>query len=144
MKILMVCLGNICRSPMAEGVLAAKLGDGFQVDSAGTGGWHAGQEPDPRSQKAARKRGIELGYQRARKFTKKDFEEFDIIFVMDQSNYRDVIEMAENGEQKKKVRFFLPNEEDLFDPYWSEDDKFDEMFDIINRITDDLAKEFKG
>ncbi|HEY0091354.1 MAG TPA: low molecular weight protein-tyrosine-phosphatase, partial [Flavobacterium sp.] len=94
-KILMVCLGNICRSPLAEGLLASKLPkDKFTVDSAGTGHWHVGKQPDQRSIDVARKNGLDITYQKGRLFDPSDFDTFDYIYVMDGSNYNDVIKMA--------------------------------------------------
>ena len=107
-KILMVCLGNICRSPLAEGLLAAKLPrNNFFVDSAGTGGYHIGREPDHRSIATAKKNGLDISQQKARKFTTQDFEDFDYIFVMDNSNYDDVTFLAKTAEQKQKVQLIL-------------------------------------
>ena len=86
-KILMVCLGNICRSPLAEGLLASKLPkDKFFIDSAGTGTYHIGKQPDHRSILVAKKHGIDITYQKARQFTSRDFEDFDYIFAMDNTN----------------------------------------------------------
>ena len=94
-KILRVCLGNICRSPLAEGILQSKLPqESFLVDSAGTGGWHVGQEPDKRSILTAKNRGLNIAHQRARQFRKKDFDSFDYIYVMDNSNYKNVLALA--------------------------------------------------
>ena len=107
-KILMVCLGNICRSPLAEGLLAAKLPkDKFFVDSAGTGSYHIGKQPDQRSVLTAQKNGLDITYQKARQFTPNDFEEFDYIYVMDNTNYDDVIGLAKKEEHKKKVQLIL-------------------------------------
>ncbi len=110
MKILMVCLGNICRSPLAEGILKhyikrEKL-DWF-VDSAGTGAWHIGNPPDPRSIEVAKKHGIDISDQRARKIRSSDFEEFDVIFAMDSSNYNDLQRYALDDEEKEKIKFIL-------------------------------------
>ena len=86
-KILMVCLGNICRSPMAEGLLTSKLPkDRFTVDSAGTGNWHVGKQPDQRSIDTARRNGLDITGQRCRVFSTSDFDEFDYIFVLDNTN----------------------------------------------------------
>ena len=87
MKILMVCLGNICRSPLAEGIMKTKLPENFKVDSAGTGNWHVGKLPDERSIDIAYKHGIDITDQRARQFKVEDFDTYDLIYVMDQSNY---------------------------------------------------------
>lgn len=105
-KILMVCLGNICRSPIAEGVLFSKLPeDKFIVTSAGTGNWHVDQQPDLRSIAVSKKNGIDISNQKCQQFQTSDFETFDYIYVMDSNNYNDVIKLAKNENQKKKVRF---------------------------------------
>ena len=96
-KILMVCLGNICRSPLAEGILQSKLDNNlFVVDSAGTSNYHIGNKPDPRSIAIAKKKGIDITKQQARQFVKQDFLDFDIIYAMDNSNYNNIIALAEN------------------------------------------------
>lgn len=104
MNILMVCLGNICRSPLAEGIMRSKLGKEYFVDSAGTGSWHVGQAPDKRSIAVAKKYGIEISHLRARQFQVKDFDEFDYILAMDSSNYRDILSLARSEEDRMKVR----------------------------------------
>ena len=106
-KILMVCLGNICRSPLAEGILRSKLDSNFIIDSAGTGGWHAGESPDQRSIETAKQNNIDISHQKARKFSIADFDSFDYIYVMDQSNYKDVINLAPNKAAKAKVALIL-------------------------------------
>ncbi len=122
-KVLMVCLGNICRSPLAEGILASKLPkDNFIVDSAGTGSWHIGHAPDKRSISVAQKNGLSIDNQKGRQFKTSDFDEFDYIYVMDNSNYRDVIHLAKTPEHKNKVNLILnelfPDENvDVPDPY---------------------------
>lgn len=118
MNILMVCLGNICRSPLAEGILRTKLTTDFFVDSAGTGGWHAGQSPDERSIATARNYGIDISNQKARKFTVSDFDTFDHIFVMDQSNYKDVLNLAPDDVAKSKVALILGPSKEVPDPYY--------------------------
>ena len=91
----MVCLGNICRSPLAHGILEDMLdADRFEVQSAGTGAWHVGNKPDPRSIEVAAKNNIDISRQKAKQFSTKDFEIYDYIFVMDKSNYKDVIKLA--------------------------------------------------
>ena len=102
-KILMVCLGNICRSPVAEGILrhlATEKELEIEVDSAGTSGYHRGEAPDIRTQKNAKKNGVDLSMLRSRQFTPEDFDNFNCIYVMDQFNYRDVVLLAKNDEQK--------------------------------------------
>jgi len=145
-KVLMVCLGNICRSPLAEGLLAAKLPrNKFLVDSAGTGGYHIGREPDHRSIATAKKNGLDISQQKARKFTTQDFEDFDYIFVMDNSNYDDVTFLAKTAEQKQKVQLILnelfPGDNvDVPDPYYGLQNGFDMVYEMLDEATDLLAK----
>src|SRR5690606_8235316 len=142
MKILMVCLGNICRSPLAEGILQSKLNDGFVIESAGTGNWHVGQSPDERSVLIARKYGIDISKQRARQFQQDAFEKFDLIFVMDSSNYETVIKLAENEEQRKKVRLIL-DDADVPDPYFGGEEGFENVFQLLDRATDNFLDQLK-
>lgn len=144
----MVCLGNICRSPLAEGILRSKLSKDFIVDSAGTGGWHAGELPDKRSIATAKNRGLDITNQRARQFKKSDFEIFDSIFVMDNSNYKDVIALAPNEEAKLKVKLILneifPNENvDVPDPYYGGQDGFENVFDMLDQACEEIARKLK-
>ena len=145
-KILMVCLGNICRSPLAEGILKSKLPqDKFIVESAGTGDWHIGKKPDERSIVTAAKNGIDISKQRGRLFKKSDFELFDYIFVMDNSNYDNVIELAPNAAAKNKVQLILnelfPGENvDVPDPYYGLQNGFDMAYEMLNESCDILAK----
>ncbi len=132
MKILMVCLGNICRSPLAHGILehlAKEKGLDWEIDSAGTGSWHIGCAPDRRSIAVAKANGVDISNQQARQFQPSDFDEYDIIFVMDQNNYKDVTGMAKNREQKDRVRLFIPNGI-VPDPYW-DDTQFKPVFELI-------------
>lgn len=147
-KILMVCLGNICRSPLAEGILQSKLSEDFIVDSAGTGGWHAGQQPDKRSISTAKNRGLDITHQRARQFKKSDFDFFDHIFVMDNSNYKDVLTLAPNEEAKSKVKLILneifPNKNvDVPDPYYGGQDGFENVFDMLDQACEEIARKLK-
>jgi protein-tyrosine phosphatase len=145
-KILMVCLGNICRSPLAEGLLAAKLPkDKFLVDSAGTGHWHVGKQPDERSVATAKKNGLDISTQRGKHFTSKYFEEFDYIYVMDGSNYDDVVFLANSDEDKNKVQLILdelfPGDNvDVPDPYYGLQNGFDMVYEMLDEATDLLAK----
>ena len=145
-KILMVCLGNICRSPLAEGILASKLPkEKFLVDSAGTGSWHIGRQPDERSIAVAKKHNINISKQRGRQFTKKDFEEFDYIYVMDSSNYHDVMRLSDNKSDQEKVQFILeelfPNENvDVPDPYYGVANGFEVVFNMLDETCDLIAK----
>ncbi|MBS7233345.1 low molecular weight phosphotyrosine protein phosphatase [Flavobacterium psychroterrae] len=144
-KILMVCLGNICRSPLAEGILASKLPNNFIVDSAGTGSWHVGNSPDKRSIAVATKNGVNIQNQKGRQFKTSDFDEFDYIYVMDSSNYSDVIDLAKTPEHKNKVQLILnelfPDENvDVPDPYYGVANGFDNVYQMLNEATDIIAK----
>ena len=131
MNILMVCLGNICRSPLAEGILRTKLPTDFFVDSAGTGGWHAGQSPDERSIATARNYGIDISNQKARKFSVSDFDTFDHIFVMDQSNFKDVLNLAPDDVAKSKVALILGPSKEVPDPYYGGQDGFEQVYQLL-------------
>ena len=140
----MVCLGNICRSPLAEGILRSKVDTSLiQVDSAGTAGYHIGNPPDPRSVAVARKYQIDISQQRCRRFVREDFERFDHIFVMDQSNYQDVMEVAKDSGHFEKVRLLLEEIEmgpsEVPDPYYGGDSGFEYVFDLIDKACDALA-----
>ncbi|WP_264559370.1 low molecular weight protein-tyrosine-phosphatase [Flavobacterium sp. N2270] len=144
-KILMVCLGNICRSPLAEGILRSKLSNNFIVDSAGTGGWHAGELPDRRSIEIANKNGLDITNQRARKFTKNDFTDFDIIYAMDSSNLKDILQLAPDENAKSKVHLILnelyPNEnKDVPDPYYGQNDGFEKVYNMLDKACSNIAK----
>jgi protein-tyrosine phosphatase len=145
-KILMVCLGNICRSPLAEGILASKLPENkFKVDSAGTGSWHIGNAPDERSIITAKKNGILISNQKCRQITTNDFDYFDYIYVMDNTNYNDVLQLSENQEHRKKVQLILnelfPNENvDVPDPYYGLQNGFDSVYQMLNEACDLIAK----
>lgn len=145
-KILMVCLGNICRSPLAEGILQSKLpADKFFVDSAGTGDWHVGQQPDSRSILTAKNRGLDISYQKARQLKTSDFEEFDHIYVMDSSNFRDVIKIAPNQEGKAKVKLMM---DEIYpgknipvpDPYYGGEDGFNQVYDMLDEVCELVAQ----
>ena len=145
-KILMVCLGNICRSPLAEGILASKLPkDKFVVDSAGTGNWHVGKQPDSRSIATAKKNGLDISSQKGKHFTPQHFEEFDYIYVMDGSNYDDVLFLAKTDDHKKKVsrildELFPGDNVDVPDPYYGLQNGFDMVYEMLDEATDLLAK----
>lgn len=145
-KILMVCLGNICRSPLAEGILASKLPkENFIVDSAGTGSWHVGHAPDKRSIAVAQKNGLCIDGQKGRQFKTSDFNEFDYIYVMDNSNYRDIIHLAKTPEQKSKVNLILnelfPDENvDVPDPYYGAVNGFDNVYQMLDEAAEIIAK----
>jgi protein-tyrosine phosphatase len=145
-KILMVCLGNICRSPLAEGILASKLPkDKFVVDSAGTGNWRVGKQPDSRSIATAKKNGLDISSQKGKHFTPQHFEEFDYIYVMDGSNYDDVLFLAKSEDHKKKVsrildELFPGDNVDVPDPYYGLQNGFDMVYEMLDEATDLLAK----
>jgi protein-tyrosine phosphatase len=145
-KIVMVCLGNICRSPLAEGILASKLPqDKFSVDSAGTGSWHIGQSPDERSIAVAKKNGLDISNQRGRQFGIADFNTFDYIFVMDNSNYNNVIALAETNEHKQKVKLIMneltPNQnQEVPDPYFGMHNGFDIVYTMLDEACEVIAQ----
>lgn len=132
MRILMVCLGNICRSPTAEAVLrheAQRRGVDVVVASCGTGGWHAGQGADPRTIRHAQRRGLDLLPHRARQLHDDDFAAYDHIFVMDGQNLRDVLARCPRVHQHK-VRRFLDDNADVPDPFYGEADGFEHVLDL--------------
>lgn len=145
-KILMVCLGNICRSPLAEGILASKLPkDKFIVDSAGTSSWHVGDSPDTRSIAVAKKYNLDISKQKGRQFKKSDFDTFDYIYVMDKSNYDNVIELSETSEQKNKVQIILnelyPNENvDVPDPYYGMPNGFEMVYRMLDEACEIISE----
>ena len=140
MKILMVCLGNICRSPIAEGVLrhkAAQLGLDIEVDSAGTAAYHVGEQPDPRMQETALKHDIDISGQSARQFSTDDFELFDIIYAMDSSNYQDILSLTEKDVHRDKVKMLLNeykpgSDMSVPDPWYGGADGFEEVFQLVD------------
>jgi len=146
----MVCLGNICRSPLAEGILKHKVtqqGLNWEVDSAGTGAYHAGNLPDNRSIAVARKYGIDITDQRARQIKMSDFEEFDWIFVMDVSNYRNVVSLAKTEVAKAKVVMIrnlvsAGGNEQVPDPYWG-DDGFENVYQMLDEACEVLIEKEK-
>jgi len=145
-KILMVCLGNICRSPLAEGILQSKLpSDKFIVDSAGTGGWHAGECPDRRSIATAKGRGIDISKQKARKFKTSDFTEFDYIYVMDGSNLQDVTALAPTPQARAKVKMMMdeifPGQKvDVPDPYYGGPEGFEHVYYMLDEACTVVAE----
>ena len=145
-RIVMVCLGNICRSPLAEGILQSKLhSSNFIVDSAGTGNWHIGKKPDDRSVAVAKKNGLDISKQRGQQFTAAFYDQFDYIFVMDQSNYEHVIQLAPSAEHKLKVQLLLnelfPGENvDVPDPYYGLANGFDQVYQMLDQACEVLAQ----
>lgn len=149
MRVLMVCLGNICRSPVAEGIMkekAKKYQLDLTVDSAGTSGWHNGELPDPRSMSNAAERGIDISDQRSRKVLLSDFDLFDKIYAMDRSNFQNLLALAPAAKQSK-VEMILEHshpgmKKDVPDPYYTEDG-FDEVFDLLDEACENLALKIK-
>jgi protein-tyrosine phosphatase len=140
MKILLVCLGNICRSPMAEGVLrhrAKERGITIETDSAGTGDYHVGEAPDRRAQAAMHRQGIDIGDLRARQFVAEDMAHFDLVLAMDGDNFRNIERITAKSEHNGKVRLmmdFAPDHQlrEVPDPYFGGDDGFDEVFAMLD------------
>ena len=144
-KILMVCLGNICRSPLAEGILKSKLpSDTFAVDSAGTANYHTGNPPDKRSIAVAKKYGLNISNLKGRQFSVSDFDTFDIIYVMDESNYDNVIALSRNDEDTAKVKFILneiyPNQDySVPDPYYGGNEGFENVYKMLDEACSIIA-----
>ena len=137
----MVCLGNICRSPLAEGImqhLADEAHPGWQIDSAGTGDWHVGHGPDRRSVRVAREHGIDISKQVCRLFRISDFDTFDRIYVMDKSNQANILAMARNDDDKKKVKLLL-GDKAVPDPYY-DDTLFEPVFSMIEGACKDIIQ----
>lgn len=152
MKILMVCLGNICRSPMAEGILRDKLtarNIPASVDSAGTGNYHIGEAPDERAISTARKNGVDISSLAARQFTAEDFDRFDFIFVMDTSNRRNVLSLATDEVHHRKVRLMLdvlyPGQDmEVPDPWFGNMEGFDHVFGLLDTACDEVVEEIES
>lgn len=148
MKILMVCLGNICRSPLAEGILTHKiktLNLTWEVDSAGTSGWHNGEPPDERSIAKAKEYGIDISHQVSRQINRSDLEYFDLILVMDSSNYQNVKSICDNERQYHKIKLILnyvyPDENRAVpDPYY--DNSFEQTYQLLDEAIDQIIKDY--
>jgi protein-tyrosine phosphatase len=151
MKILMVCLGNICRSPMADGLLRRKVAElklPVEVDSAGTSGLHSGEAPDPRMRETAKRFGTSIDDLRARQFSVADFDTFDMIFVMDHSNLKNVLTLAQSEEQRKKVRLILdeldgPKGLEVPDPYYGGNQGFIDVYQLLDKATDRILEKIR-
>lgn len=142
----MVCLGNICRSPLAEGIMKTKVPDSFFVDSAGTISMHEGKHPDRRAVKTAENHHIDISKQRSRPITKADFETFDKIFCMDIDVLADVVSKTTNEEQRQKVSLFLEvlgdhENAEVPDPYWGEMKEFEEVFQLLDKGCDAIVQQ---
>lgn len=148
MRILMVCLGNICRSPMADGWLRHKVKQynlSMEVDSAGTANYHVGEKPDHRMRRLSLEYGVSIDELRARQFTVADFDKYDIIFAMDKSNEKNILRLARNEQDKEKVRLFLnelyPNQDmEVPDPYYGNDLNFKEVIELLDQATNAFLK----
>lgn len=150
-NVLFVCMGNICRSPIAQGVFedlvrAEGLGDDISVDSAGTGSWHIGDPPDPRARDSAKKRGYDLESQRARKITPEDCGKFDHILVMDEENYRTVSALC--GRSGSRVRLLLDyapesGAREVPDPYFGGSAGFEHALDLVESATKGLLNDIR-
>ncbi len=144
MRLLFVCMGNICRSPTAEGVMRRLIADeglDIEVDSAGTGGWHAGEPPDERATIAAQRRGVTLEGA-ARQVKQADFRRFDLLVAMDRGNLRDLLEMAPDEEAREKVRMLVPDA-DVPDPYYGGDRGFENVLDMVESACRELLDELR-
>ncbi|MDG1264232.1 MAG: low molecular weight phosphotyrosine protein phosphatase [Flavobacteriaceae bacterium] len=142
-NVLMVCLGNICRSPLAQGIFE-QLSKEFSiaVDSAGTAGYHIGSPPDPRSIKSALNHGIDISKQKARQFTRLDFDSFDHIFVMDLQNLKNVLELSQTEKERGKVKLLLTNEE-VEDPYYGDNQGFEIVYSKIEKACKEIIDSWK-
>lgn len=145
----MVCLGNICRSPLAEGILRQKIAENgldWQIDSAGTGSWHVGEQPDRRAIETARQNGVDISGQRARQFQPRDLDDFDLIFTMDSNNYQAITRLAKPG-QRDKVKLIMnmsyPDQNRAVpDPYYN--GSFQEVFDMLEEACSAIVETYKN
>lgn len=148
-KILMVCLGNICRSPLAEGILRSKLDPAqFMVDSVGTGHWHIGNSPDNRSIKVGAQNGIDISHLKGRQFSTQDLVEFDHLYVMDQNNLEDVLNSTNTEKQITKVSMILdvifPGEKvDVPDPYHGTMEDFKRVYEMLDEACSIIANKLQ-
>ena len=150
-KILMVCLGNICRSPLAHGILKEKVKAhklNIVVDSAGTGSWHVGNPPDSRSIEIAERNAVSISNQRARQFKKNDFEEFDLIYVMDKSNFNDITKLDVNNMHLNKIKLILnelhpAQNMEVPDPYFGNNNGFEHVYNLLDLACDQIISNLK-
>lgn len=152
MKILMVCLGNICRSPMAEGLMLSKIAKyklDIEVDSAGFASYHTGDAPDFRAVRVMKQHGIDISGQRSRLFRVSDFDNFDRIYVMDSGNFQDVKSAAKHSNHMLKVDFILNisnpgSNKPVPDPYYGGDQGFEETYQLLDSATELIALDFNN
>lgn len=146
----MVCLGNICRSPLAEGILKSKVDPSkVEVDSAATSDYHIGHSPDERSVEIAKKNDLDITYQRGRQFSSEDFDRFDKIYVMDMSNYKDVMALARHSEDRNKVSLILneifPGENvEVPDPYHGGPEGFYKVYNMLDEACQIIAQKLEA
>jgi len=151
-KVLFVCLGNICRSPSAEGVFRslveqAGLADQVHIDSCGTGHWHIGKSPDTRAQEAALRRGIDISGLRARQFRPEDLDTFDYVLVMDRQNLADIKDVwHQNGGTRPALflEYGRSAHQEVPDPYYGGDEGFETVLDLINEAGEGLLADIRG
>lgn len=151
-RVLFVCMGNICRSPVAQGVFEdvvrrEGLGDEVEVDSAGTGNWHAGQPPDERALESAQLRGLDISHLRARQVTTQDCRAFDYVLTMDEDNYRAVSALCDGGGAV--VKPFLDfaagsPEREVPDPYYGGPGGFERVIDLVEEASEGLIEDIRG
>ncbi len=152
-RVLFVCLGNICRSPLAEGMFRhlverEGLDQYFDIDSAGTGPWHAGEPPDARMRATAKRRGLDIDYQRARQLQRNDLAWYDHVFVMDKHNLHDTLALDPDGDHGTRVRLFRefdpePEHYQVPDPYTGGQSGFDSVYDIVERTAQAILDRLK-
>jgi protein-tyrosine phosphatase len=143
LAVLTLCLGNICRSPIAEGLIRAyaeSLGLSVHIDSAGTSGYHVGEAPDPRSIRVMQKHGHDITKQRSRQLTIDDFDQFDLILAMDQSNINNAHRIAKTDSQRAKVVLFLRDGSEVPDPYYGGVNGFEDVYQMISESASDWVK----
>ena len=153
-RVLFVCLGNICRSPLAEGVFRSyvegdALAEVFEIDSAGTGPWHVGEQPDPRMRATARQRGLDISGQRGRQLQRQDLLYYDHVFVMDKHNLHDSLVLDPDGDHGTRVRLFRefdpePDDYQVPDPYTGGQSGFDHVYAIVDRTSKAILERLKS
>ncbi len=140
MKIMMLCLGNICRSPLAEALLKLKVSENFTIESRGTSSLHEGEGADPRMIETARKRGVDLTTHRAKGLKASDLEEFDLIFCMDKDNKDNALSLASTKEQEEKIQLVLEEGQSVPDPYFGGQKGFDLVYELLDQALEKKAR----